>query len=186
MSSGCHGEPRGIRSAAGFPHKIFRHSYLTADWRGLECTNGPDPPSAVLPNPVDNVACHKRPGGEAAVHVEPAADNVRVVDSGLGLPAVGRPFVFQLFYRVRRPGTEEGSGLDLAIVEQLVRTIGGSVQLDPREGEGTEVTLLLRVAPRHVTPAPDLRPSRRAASPRAQARAAKAPGRRPRQGRLLF
>ncbi len=103
----------------------------------------------VLTNLVDNAVRYNRRGGEVAVHVEDRPDGVRVrvVDNGLGIPAADLPLVFQRFYRVRRPGTVEGSGLGLAIVKHLVRALGGSVQLASREGEGTEVTVALPVAP---------------------------------------
>ena len=143
---------RGVISDCG---KRASGTGITLRAAGGACRVQTDPTrlAQVLTNLVDNAVRYNRPGGEVAVHVEPAAENVRVrvVDNGLGIPTADLPFVFQRFYRVRRPGTEEGRGLGLAIVKHLVRALGGSVQLASREGEGTEVTLVLPIAPHHVT-----------------------------------
>ena len=124
---------------------------ITVRATGGECRVRTDPArlAQVLTNLVDNAVRYNRPGGEVEVRIEPAAEGVRlrVVDNGLGIPAADVPLVFQRFYRVRRPGTEEGTGLGLAIVKHLVRALGGSVQLASREGEGTEVTVVLPSAP---------------------------------------
>jgi two-component system phosphate regulon sensor histidine kinase PhoR len=103
----------------------------------------------VLSNLVDNAIRYNRPGGRVVVRTARAADGARVSveDDGLGIPATEIPFVFQRFYRVRR-GDSSGSGLGLAIVKHLMAALGGTVQLRSREGEGTEVILVLpAVAP---------------------------------------
>ena len=98
----------------------------------------------VLGNLVDNGIRYNRPGGSVAVEAAPEGDGVRVCveDTGLGIPEADLPHVFQRFYRVRRGSEPDaGSGLGLAIVKHLVHTLGGTVQLTSREGEGTRVTL---------------------------------------------
>ena len=69
---------------------------------------------------------------------------LRVVDSGPGIPAHERAWVFDRFYRgplaagqAREPG---GSGLGLAIVRAVADLHGASVSLHtPRSGQGLEV-----------------------------------------------
>jgi len=108
----------------------------------------------MLSNLVDNGIRYNRRGGHVTVRTSTFEGGVRieVQDDGIGIPATEIGLVFQRFYRVRRQAESEGgSGLGLAIVKHLVRALGGSVQLASREGEGTEVTLVLPIAPHHVT-----------------------------------
>lgn len=100
----------------------------------------------VLSNLVDNAIRYNRPGGKVRVTVEgdPQGACIRVEDTGVGIPPVDQPLVFQRFYRVHRSsGPKEGSGLGLAIVKHLVQALGGSVQLTSQEGQGTQVTVRL-------------------------------------------
>jgi len=101
----------------------------------------------VLTNLVDNAIRYNHPGGRVGVRVTARDDGVevRVEDTGIGIPAAEVPLVFQRFYRVRRgpTGGEGGKGLGLAIVKHLVRALGGTVQLTSVEGKGTTVTVVL-------------------------------------------
>jgi two-component system phosphate regulon sensor histidine kinase PhoR len=101
----------------------------------------------VLTNLADNAIRYNRPGGRVALSVAPhdGAVEIRVEDTGIGIPAAEVPLVFQRFYRVRRgpAAAEGGKGLGLAIVKHLVRALGGTVQLVSEEGKGTTVTVVL-------------------------------------------
>jgi len=101
----------------------------------------------VLTNLADNAIRYNRLGGRVALSVAPhdGAVEIRVEDTGIGIPAADVPLVFQRFYRVRRgpAAAEGGKGLGLAIVKHLVRALGGTVQLVSEEGKGTTVTVLL-------------------------------------------
>ena len=69
---------------------------------------------------------------------------VKVSDRGPGVPdyALGR--VFEKFYSLPRPGTKaKSSGLGLSIVREIAKLHGGEVELDNRDGGGTEVRLRL-------------------------------------------
>jgi two-component system phosphate regulon sensor histidine kinase PhoR len=101
----------------------------------------------VLSNLVDNAIRYNRAGGRVVVRCASTGEGVRIAveDDGQGIPGSEIPFVFQRFYRVRRGG-RDGSGLGLAIVKHLMEALGGTVQLRSREGEGTEVTVVLPAA----------------------------------------
>jgi signal transduction histidine kinase len=81
-----------------------------------------------------------RPGGRAVV--------VRVEDRGPGIPRDDRERVFAPFYR--GPAAERnatpGSGLGLSLVRHVVRTHGGRVHVEGREGGGTAVVVELPAA----------------------------------------
>ena len=80
--------------------------------------------------------------GERAYHL------VTVTDDGPGIPAADRERVFERFTRLddARARDDGGAGLGLAIVRELVRRAGGSVELadaGPGIGSGLRVTVRL-------------------------------------------
>jgi signal transduction histidine kinase len=69
---------------------------------------------------------------------EEGAHVVTVADTGPGIPQEQQDLVFEPFQRLERAGQpSHGFGLGLALVRQLATTLGGSVQLESREGLGS-------------------------------------------------
>ncbi|UUZ86337.1 hypothetical protein LJK88_24820 [Paenibacillus sp. P26] len=68
---------------------------------------------------------------------------IKIKDSGIGIPAKDLPHVFDRFYRVDKARTREqgGSGLGLAIAKRLVERNGGQISISSVEHQGTTVTL---------------------------------------------
>jgi signal transduction histidine kinase len=64
---------------------------------------------------------------------------VRVIDTGIGIPAREREKVFDPFYQVDSSSTREygGTGLGLSIVKRLVEAHGGSIHIEDNEPSGT-------------------------------------------------
>jgi signal transduction histidine kinase len=82
---------------------------------------------------------------EEGVHV------VSVTDTGPGIPQDQQDLVFEPFHRIERGGQPSpGFGLGLALVRQLTTTLGGSVELESREGAGS--TFRVRLPPLDVQP----------------------------------
>ncbi len=79
--------------------------------------------------------------GEIEVLLETSGDGVRlcVRDTGVGIPAEGLPHVFDRFHRIAgtRSRTLEGTGIGLALVKELARIHGGSVDVASEPGRGT-------------------------------------------------
>jgi signal transduction histidine kinase len=79
--------------------------------------------------------------GEIAVSIDRRDDfaELRVRDTGVGIPADSIPKLFERFHRVpsTRGRTHEGSGIGLALVQELVRLHGGSISVESRVDEGT-------------------------------------------------
>jgi signal transduction histidine kinase len=67
---------------------------------------------------------------------------IEVVDRGPGIAAQHRPRIFDRFYSAGGE-TSSGFGLGLAIVRDSTLAIGGRVEIDSREGEGTTVRVVL-------------------------------------------
>ncbi len=66
---------------------------------------------------------------------------VTVTDTGIGIPAVEMPRLFERFHRIEtsRARSTEGSGIGLALVKELVGLHGGAITADSREGAGHNV-----------------------------------------------
>jgi len=93
---------------------------------------------------------------------------LRVKDTGSGIPEneIGR--VFERFHRVRgaRARTHEGTGIGLALVNELVKIHGGDIAVSSVHEEGTEFTITLPTGSLHL---PQSRVSRQQALARASA-----------------
>ena len=81
-------------------------------------------------------------GGEIAITAEETADqwDIRVCDTGPGLPPKAREHLFQPF---QGGATKGGSGLGLVIAAELVRGHGGTLTLDRSDETGTVFRITL-------------------------------------------
>ncbi|OJU21222.1 MAG: hypothetical protein BGN95_11405 [Sphingomonas sp. 66-10] len=77
-----------------------------------------------------------------------------VSDSGIGIPADVLPHIFDRFRRAedRRGRSHEGSGIGLALVRELVRLHGGTIDVESRINEGTTFTVTLPFGTDHIEP----------------------------------
>ena len=77
-----------------------------------------------------------------------------VADTGTGIPEAELPHIFERFHRIEgAPGrTHEGTGIGLALVDELVRLHGGSVQVESRLRQGTVFHVLIPFGTTHLPP----------------------------------
>ncbi|HXC60901.1 MAG TPA: ATP-binding protein [Steroidobacteraceae bacterium] len=75
-----------------------------------------------------------------------------VIDTGVGVSEDAIPHLFERFYRVENSGgrTHEGSGIGLALVQELVRLHGGKISVSSRLGEGTHFRVALPFGNAHL------------------------------------
>ncbi|GAA3140327.1 SpoIIE family protein phosphatase [Planomonospora alba] len=85
---------------------------------------------------------------------------VTVADTGIGVPTGELPRLFERFHRIEsaRSRSNEGSGIGLALVKELVGLHGGTITADSVEGEGTTFTIRLPFGSAHL-PADSLIPA---------------------------
>jgi two-component system, OmpR family, phosphate regulon sensor histidine kinase PhoR len=107
----------------------------------------------VLINLVDNGVKYTPPGGQVTVTARgavPGLVEVRVADTGVGIPPTDLPRVTERFYRVDRARSRElgGTGLGLAIVKHLVLAHGGDLAIESQPARGTVVRFSLPAVPR--------------------------------------
>ncbi|MFK4247389.1 SpoIIE family protein phosphatase [Micromonospora chokoriensis] len=79
---------------------------------------------------------------------------VTVVDTGIGVPAEEMPRLFERFHRIdnARSRSNEGSGIGLALVRELVGLQGGDLSADSTVGQGTTFTIRLPFGSGHLPP----------------------------------
>ncbi len=71
---------------------------------------------------------------------------LRVIDTGIGIPADELPHVSERFFRGQRSGDVAGSGIGLTIVAELVRAHHGSLNITSQPDRGTTVSVTLPLA----------------------------------------
>lgn len=91
----------------------------------------------VVRNVILNAALASPAGREIAVRVERYDGQAQILvrDRGAGIEPADLPHVFEPFYSGRSGGT----GLGLAVSQGIVRTHGGSIEIESVRGEGTTV-----------------------------------------------
>jgi signal transduction histidine kinase len=98
-------------------------------------------------NLTDNALKYSEPGQRVTWQVEAEGNQVRlcVSDEGPGIAAADLAHVFEPFYRstIARAENHRGVGLGLTIVERIVKTLGGSIQVASRPGQGTRFMVTL-------------------------------------------
>ena len=91
---------------------------------------------------------------EVGVRRTDHAAEVRVRDTGTGIPAEEMPRLFERFHRVEnaRGRTHEGSGIGLALVQELVKLHGGTITAGSEVRRGTTFTVTLPLGSAHLPP----------------------------------
>jgi len=104
----------------------------------------------ILTNLLANAVAHMAKPGNVRITWERSGDEaiIRVIDSGVGIPADELPRIFERFYRVdvSRSRSTGGAGLGLSIVRQLVAAHGGRVWAESTAGEGSTFSFTLPTA----------------------------------------
>ncbi|MBW4679948.1 MAG: PAS domain S-box protein [Microcoleus vaginatus WJT46-NPBG5] len=77
---------------------------------------------------------------------------LQVRDTGTGISAEELPHLFERFHRVRgvTSRTHEGTGIGLALVQELVRLHGGTVEVSSQVGVGTTFTVFIPTGTNHL------------------------------------
>jgi two-component system, OmpR family, sensor histidine kinase BaeS len=102
----------------------------------------------VVVNLLTNALKFTPAGGQVTLETEEFGEDgrLRVIDTGIGIPADELPHVSERFFRGKKSSGVAGSGIGLTIVSELVRAHHGSLKFNSQPGEGTTVSVLLPLA----------------------------------------
>ncbi len=94
--------------------------------------------------------------GQIAVSLkaEGGAATLTVRDTGSGIPQGELPRLFERFHRIEgaRGRSFEGSGIGLALVQELVNLHGGTIRVESEEGQGTAFMVSIPLGTAHLAP----------------------------------
>lgn len=97
------------------------------------CAN-PDEVEQIFTNLVANAIYEMPSGGDLEVDLEQDGDvlQIRISDSGEGIPEANLNQIFDPFFTTKTKGT----GFGLSVVLRIVKTLGGKISVDSQEGNG--------------------------------------------------
>jgi signal transduction histidine kinase len=99
----------------------------------------------VFINIIDNAIKYSDSGGTVTVTADVAdgALTVAVSDTGIGIPPEDLPSIKQKFYKA--DSTRRGSGIGLAVADEIITRHGGTLEVSSRHHFGTTVTITLPI-----------------------------------------
>jgi heavy metal sensor kinase len=124
---------------------------LTVHRKGpAEISADPDKLREILNNLLHNAIQYNRPNGfvDLLVTRQNGHLQLEVSDTGIGIPAEAREHIFERFYRADASRGSDGlhTGLGLAIVKGYVELMGGSIEVESSEGQGSTFRVKLPVS----------------------------------------
>ena len=108
-------------------------------------TGDPNRIKQVFVNILDNSFKYTEAGGTISVTAK--AENgfvtITIADTGCGIPTADIPYVTEKFYKAN--ASVRGSGIGLAVVNEIVKRHNGTLSLNSIEGKGTTVTVVFPI-----------------------------------------
>lgn len=99
----------------------------------------------VFANVLDNALKYTQSGGRVAIFAEKANGNliVSIADTGCGISKEDLPHITEKFYKANV--SVRGSGIGLAVVDEIIKLHDGKLDIASTVGKGTVVTIFLPV-----------------------------------------
>ncbi len=109
----------------------------------------------VFTNLISNAFKFTPEGGSIIVSIKETEHNsveIKIKDSGIGIPEKEIPMLFDRFYQVDSPRskTHGGSGIGLALSKELVELHKGVIKVESKLEKWTEVTVILLLGKDHL------------------------------------
>lgn len=114
----------------------------------------PDKMLQIMSNLLSNAIKYTSEKGDIYVHMDYGSEGgedllrIRVQDTGQGIGPEALPYIFDRFYQVQDLASHkpQGSGIGLALTQELVKLLKGTIEVDSTPGVGTTFTLLFPVS----------------------------------------
>jgi heavy metal sensor kinase len=155
LAEQCASMVRPLAEARGLSLTV--HAKSAADTRPddeagiVPARTDPDKLREVLTNLLHNAIQYNRPHGSIDVTVGRTNGrlDLEVRDTGIGIAPEARELIFERFYRADPSRGTDGlhAGLGLAIVKEYVGLMGGSIEVQSTEGQGTTFRVHLPTQP---------------------------------------
>ncbi|MBU2651096.1 MAG: helix-turn-helix domain-containing protein [Bacteroidetes bacterium] len=121
----------------------------------------PDKLFTIISNLLSNAIKFTRKGGKVICHLNTSGQSsqealvLKITDTGIGIPEAELPNIFNRFYQVDGSATrkDEGTGIGLSLVKELLELMNGTVAVKSQEGKGSEFTVRIPItqkAPRQT------------------------------------
>ncbi|MCY6484614.1 ATP-binding protein [Clostridium aestuarii] len=98
---------------------------------------------------IDNSIKYTADHGDIFIESEKQNDyvEIRVKDTGIGIPKEEQPYIFDRFYRVDKSRSKDtgGSGVGLAIAKWIVKKHLGAIKVESELGKGTQIIIKLPI-----------------------------------------
>lgn len=106
----------------------------------------------VFINVLDNAIKYSNPGGRIRVEAADMGGHIQIVvsDTGVGISKEDLPNIKNKFYKANK--TRPGSGIGLALADEIIERHKGHLEIESEEGVGTTVIITLPVAPPDYEP----------------------------------
>ena len=131
-------EPRARKQGITLTHSCQDLKPVQSDPKNIE---------EVFNNLVSNAINYSPEGGRVTITARGLAEymEVKVEDTGVGIPPEELPKIFDKFYRVKHPKTRQviGTGLGLAIVKGVIEAHHGTIDVTSVMDKGTTFRILL-------------------------------------------
>ncbi|MCL4369036.1 MAG: HAMP domain-containing histidine kinase [Actinobacteria bacterium] len=115
---------------------------------GLTVMGDSDGLVRVFLNLLDNAIKFTAHGGIVlAAHQDGGTVHVEVTDTGIGIAPDRLPHIFEPFFRADPSRLAPGTGLGLALAQQIIHNHGGTLTVRSVQGQGTTLTVSLDAAP---------------------------------------
>ena len=116
---------------------------LTNPYNELIVMGDRDRLKQVFINIIDNAVKYTVGAGQVLVSadIEEACVRITVTDTGVGIPAQDLDRVKEKFYKANK--TVRGSGIGLAVADEIIKQMNGLLFIESTENVGTSVTIVL-------------------------------------------
>ncbi|MEM7105913.1 MAG: ATP-binding protein [Bacteroidota bacterium] len=129
--------------------------HFLSETTSIKMDYDPDKVLRVVSNLLSNAIKYTPSGGHVYFQVEQNGDRenrqkallIRVKDTGIGIPEDLLPNIFDRFYQVNESSTrkEEGTGIGLALIKELVELMNGTIEVTSKIDIGTTFLVSLPV-----------------------------------------
>lgn len=144
-----------VETYTSYANRLGVKLELKAKEKDIETDFVPDYMNKVVDNLLSNALKFTQPDGAVSVNLWQADRRlyIDVTDTGRGIPADSLPHIFDEFFQSDNIDGGMGTGVGLALVHQIVQTLGGTITVDSTVGKGTTFHISLPMRNKGIVPA---------------------------------